>query len=47
METVQLAAAASEEPQLFDWAKLEELAPVMEMPEMESAPLPVLESVTG
>ena len=42
-----MAAAASEDPQVFDCAKLEAFVPVMEMPEMESAPLPVLESVTG
>ena len=45
-EMVQVAAASSEEPQVFDWAKLEGLVPVMEMLEMESAPFPVLESVT-
>ncbi len=44
-EMVQVAPAASEEPQVLVWLKSAGLVPVRVMPEMVSAPLPVLLSV--
>lgn len=43
---VQLAPAANDRPQLLDWAKLLPLVPVIVMPVMPSAALPVLLSLT-
>jgi hypothetical protein len=44
--TVQLELPASDAPQLFVWAKLEALVPVIAMLEIVTAPLPVLLTVT-
>jgi hypothetical protein len=44
---VQLELAASDVPQLFDWAKSPLLVPVMAMLEMLRLAVPVLDSVTG
>ena len=44
---VQVAAGASDEPQVLVSPKLEALAPVTEMPVMASAVLPGLDNVMG
>jgi hypothetical protein len=44
---VQVAAAASDAPQLLVCAKLPAFVPLMEMPEMVKAAVPGLDSVTG
>ena len=46
MEIEQLALAASELPQVLVWAKSVGLVPVIEMPEMVRAAVPVFLSVT-
>ena len=44
---MQLAPAAMLVPQLLLWAKLVAFVPVIEIPVMVSAALPVLDKVTG